>query len=48
MSWRRFSVLLRGLSRDSVFVLTNESEEDGDVVVIDDDDKAEALVAGLY
>jgi hypothetical protein len=48
MSWRRFSALLRGLSRDSVFVLTNRSDEGEDEVVVADDDKAEALVSGFF
>lgn len=46
MSWRRFSILLKGLSRDSVFVLTNRSD-DSDAETVADDDQAERMVAGL-
>jgi hypothetical protein len=48
MSWRRFSVLLRGLSQDSVFVLTNRRETSDDSPVIMDDEQAERAVAGFF
>jgi hypothetical protein len=43
LSWRRFLVLLSGLSGDSVYVITQRARMQGDEVIDDPDDALAAV-----
>lgn len=48
MSFRRFKVLVNGLSTESIFVLTRRSEADGSKPIEDPDQAEKALKANGF
>lgn len=48
MSWRRFRVLLNGLSGDSVFVFANSDRREGDTIVIDDPEESSRYIDSFF
>lgn len=49
MSWRKFLVLMRGLSKDAVFVIMNtDHTEDGTTIVDGDAPEASSIVRSFF
>lgn len=48
MSWRRFSVLLSGLSRDAVFIVSKQKDKDQPKVIEGTDPEAADVVRSFF